>query len=397
MNQTQQGLQGKLTPEEMQRAAQEAARQLQAARNQIAQDQQSGVQQSFDNLANSSQQMLRDQQRMEQQLQQAMQKAVKDLDSGKDPKSRGMSLSEETALAEAKRQLAAQLQKLQQQMTTAISGSGKELSQATGELQRANKEMTDSQLLQAVNDAATYIDAGYGLYIAGNESAVSAEMRSLTQRLQQAQKMVADTLGSGGSALDKARQQAQQLRTQMQQLSQNGNGQNGNQQNQQAGQNGQPGQQGGQGAQNGNQQVGNVGGGGGNFFRGGAVGGNWDNRTDLYNGGPIRLPQGFYNNIDNFTRQARDAVAGNDLTPEQLKQIYDMLRQLQANRGNRNDTILAAEYGNMLALLEQLETDLKPKETGKDAGNVRTVQSDAVPEEYQESVAEYFRRLSRQQ
>jgi hypothetical protein len=49
----------------------------------------------------------------------------------------------------------------------------------------------------------------------------------------------------------------------------------------------------------------------------------------------------------------------------------------------------------MLALIEQLEVGLEKAETGAKADNVRTTQSDAVPEEYQESVAEYFRRLSR--
>ncbi len=381
MNQAQQGMQGKLTPEEMQRAAEEATRQLQGARDQIAQDQQAGVQQTFDNMANRSQQMLRDQQRMEQQLQQAMQKAVKDREGGKDPNSRGMSQSEEAALAAAKRQLAAQLQTLQQQMSTATSSYGKDLPQANNELQRANSEMSESQLQQAVNDAATYIDAGYGLYIAGNESAVSAAMRNLAQRLQQAQKLAAANLGNDGNALDKARRQAQQLRTQMQQLAQAGNGQGNAQQNA---------QQGAQAAQGGN-----VGAGGGGYFGGGRVGGFWNNPADFYNG-PIRLPQGWYDNIDNFTRQARDAVTSADLTPEQLKQIYDMLRQLESTRGNRNDAILAQEYGSMLTLLEQLETGLKAKDAGKDTSNVRTVQSDAVPEEYQDSVAEYFRRLSRQ-
>jgi len=84
-----------------------------------------------------------------------------------------------------------------------------------------------------------------------------------------------------------------------------------------------------------------------------------------------------------------------DLTPEELNQMYDMLRQLESAQANRNDAILAQEYGDMLALIEQLEVGLEKAETGGKADNVRTTQSDAVPEEYQESVAEYFRRLSR--
>ena len=73
-----------------------------------------------------------------------------------------------------------------------------------------------------------------------------------------------------------------------------------------------------------------------------------------------------------------------------------MLRQLEYTQANRNDTILAQEYGDMLALIEQLEVGLNLSGNRNNPGNVRTAQSDAVPEEYQESVAEYFRRLSRE-
>ena len=381
MNQAQQG---NLSAEEMQRAAEEASRQLQEARDQVAQDQIAGLQQTFDNMASQGEEMLRDQQRMEQQLQKAMEQAVKERESGTNPNSRGMSLMEETALAAEKRQLAAQLQALQQQMMNAMAGLGKDMPQANNELQRANSEIAESELQQAVSDAALYIDAGYGLYIAGNESAVTESMRNLAERLEKAQQMVADANAQGDSELDRARQQVEDLRAQLQQLSQGG--QPGDQQSQQGQQGG--GEQGGQQANNGGN------GGGGDFLRGGRRGGNWDGTNDFFNG-PITLPENFYDNVGDFTQQARDAIAGMDLTPEELNQMYDMLRQLESAQANRNDAILAQEYGDMLALIEQLEVGLEKAEAGGKADNVRTAQSDAVPEEYQESVAEYFRRLSR--
>ncbi len=413
MDQAQQGMQGNLSPEEMQRAAEEASRQLQGARDQVAQDQLADMQQTFDNMASASREMVRNQQRMEQQLQDAMAKAVKEREAGTDPNSRGMSLMEETALAEEKRQMAAELQKLQQDMMNAMAGLGKDMPQASNELQRANNELSDSELQQAVSDAALYIDAGYGLYIAGNESAVTAGIENLNERLEKAQELVADAGAAGDSDLDRARQQVEDLRAQLQQLAQGGQpgAQNGNQQNQQG--EGQPdpngqqqgaqpgqqqgqqqGQQPGQGGQQGQQQAGNNGGGGGDF-RGGRRGGAWNDSLDGLNG-PITLPDNFYDNVGNFTQQARDAIAGMDLTPEELNQMYEMLRQLEYTQANRNDEILAQEYGDMLALIEQLEVGLERAESGDDGDNVRTAQSDAVPQEYQESVAEYFRRLSRE-
>ena len=84
-----------------------------------------------------------------------------------------------------------------------------------------------------------------------------------------------------------------------------------------------------------------------------------------------------------------------DLDSAELAQMYDLIRELEYTRVNRNDSILAQEYGAMLALIEQLEAGLQISGDGNNKANVRTATSDQVPEEYQESVAEYFRRLSR--
>ncbi len=406
MNQAQQGMQGNLSPEEMQRAAEEASRQLQQARDQIAEDQVAGMQEAFQSMASRAEDMLREQERMEQQLAQAMEKAVKEREAGTDANSRGMSLTEEMQLAEAKRDLSADLQKLQQDMMNTMANYGKELPQANDELQRANNDMAQSEIQQAISDAALYIDAGYGLYIAGNESAVTAGMRSLSERLQRAEQL-AESAGRGAATdLDRARQQVQDLRAQLRQLAQGGTAQEGTGQGQpdpsgqQQGQaqQGQPGQgQAGGAQQGGNQQANTGGGGGGDAFRGGFRGGarDWNGSDSLFNG-PINLPENFYDNLGDFTRQARQALSAADLTPEELNQMYEMLRRLEGQQANRNDGILAQEYGEMLALIEQLEVGLDQQgKPGK--ANVRTAQGDAVPDEYQESVAEYFRRLSRDQ
>ena len=50
----------------------------------------------------------------------------------------------------------------------------------------------------------------------------------------------------------------------------------------------------------------------------------------------------------------------------------------------------------MLALIEQLEAGLQMGDASG-RGNVRTATSDNIPEQYKESVAEYFRRLSREE
>lgn len=409
MNESSEAMRNNASQEDLQRAAEEARRQLEGARDQIAADQQADMQSSFQNMADQAERMVREQERQEQKLQAAMEKAVADRENGDDPNSRGMELEEEWALAREKQALAAELSSLQEQMLSAMQRFGDDVPDASRELQRANQEMVENELEQALTNAGLYIDAGYGLYIAGNEGAVTADMRKLADRLADAQEMVETQGAPGSSDLDVARRQAQALRAQLQQQLA-GNGQPGqpgdpNQQNQN--QQGQPGQQNQNGQQQGGQQGGNQQGGqqnggnaGGGGFRGGdRIAGNrfgpWTGLDPLYNG-PIDVPDNFYNNLDQFTDIARNAVQDLELNAEELAQMYDWIRQLEATRMNRNDEILAQEYNDMLALIEQLEVGLQLDDAGNSQNNVRTATADSIPDEYKESVAEYFRRLSRE-
>jgi hypothetical protein len=401
MNQSAEAMRDGASPEELQRAAQEAQRQLEGARDQIAADQLADMQSSFSNMADQAERMLREQQRQEQVLQDAMAKAVAERESGEDTNSRGMELQEEWELAREKTQLAADLSSLQEQMLSAMQRFGDDVPEASRELQRANQEVVESELEQALSNAALYIDAGYGLYIAGNESGVTAEMRKLAQSLAEAQELVEGQGAPGTSDLDIARRQAQALRQQLQQQLA-GNGQPSsqqqgepNQQNQQ-GQQGQPdpnGQQ--QGQQQGGNQAGGNFGGGDRQFAGGNRFGPW-NGIDPLNRGPMDIDPRFYGDLDQFTQRARDAVQDLELNAEELAQMYDWIRQLEATRLNRNDDIVAAEYSNILALIEQLEVGLQIEDAGTGGNNVRTATSETIPDEYKDAVAEYYRRLSRE-
>ena len=388
MEESAEAMRGNSSPEELQRAADEAGRQLEGAREQIVADQLADMQSSFSNMAGQAEDMLREQQRQEQILEQAMAKAVADRESGEDPNSRGMELQEEWELARQKAALAAELSSLQEQMLSTMQRFGDDVPEASRELQRANQDIVENELEQALTNAGLYIDAGYGLYIAGNESAVTAEMRKLAERLENAQEMVATRGAPGTSDLDIARRQAENLRARLQeQLAQNGQGQ----QQGQEGQEGQPGQQGGQ--QQGQQQGGQQG--GGDRFAMGPRFGAWTGADPLFNG-PIEIPEQFYGDLDQFTEIARDAVQDLELNAEELAQMVDWIRQLEATRLNRNEDILAAEYNDMLALIEQLEVGLQLDNDSNNPNNVRTATSDIIPDEYKESVAEYYRRLSRE-
>jgi len=394
MQESSEAMRGDVSPEELQRAAEEAQRQLEGAREQIVADQLADMQSSFNNMADQAQNMVREQQRQEQVLQNAMAKAVADRESGEDENSRGMELAEEWALAREKAQLAEDLSSLQEQMLRSMQRFGDDVPDAVRELERANQEVVESELEQALTNASLYIDAGYGLYIAGNESAVTAEMLRLADRLRDAQQLVEGQGAPGASDVDVARRQAQSLRAQLQQqLAQNGQqGRDSQPSESQQGQANQPG-----GNQQGNNQEGGQ-------PRGGAFGGDrlarnqfgpWSGVDPLYNG-PIDVPEQFYGDLDQFTDTARQAAQDLELNAEELAQMLDWIRQLEATRLNRNEDILAQEFNDMLALIEQLEVGLQMEGNSSISNNVRSATAELIPDKYQESVAEYYRRLSRE-
>ena len=399
MNEAQDAMQNNPGSEEQQRASEEAQRQLEAARDQIAQDQIASMQESFSSMAEQSRQMLEQQLQAQQQLQDAMERALEERQSGEDPNSRGMSLLDEMNLAEAKEELAANIQQLQQQIMNTIQQFGEDSPQAASALADANDTLTERELQSALSEAALYIDAGYALYIANNERNVSEAMRALNEDLERAEELARGSIGSE-SDLERAREQARELRDQLAQLGQSGQNQQGQGQTGQEGQaqQGQQGQQG-QGQQQGQQQGGQAGGAAnpdGFNDRFGIAG--WSgNGADDFRDGPINVPDNFYDNLDELTQITRDAIPQSRMTQEQIDELLDLIRELEFSRVNRNDDIVLEEYNNMLSLIEQVELALRAEEgTQGGSDNVRTAVLDLIPEEYQESVAEYYRRLSRE-
>lgn len=398
MEDTANAMNGDLTQDELQRAAEEAQRQLEGARDQVAQNQLANMQEAFTDISSQADQMLSDQQTMEQTLQDAVVKALEERENG-DPNNRGMTLQEEWALAAEKQELATDLQNLRSQMLDATQRFDEQVPEAARELQEANNDLAENGLEQAISDSALYIDNGYGLFIAGNDSGITADLRDLAQSLARAQQLASSTDANGDSDLTRAQAQARELRAQLQQLAQggqpgsdpqqsSGEGEGEAQEGQGQGQEGQQGQ--GQGQQGGQQAGGGAQGGFGQLT---ANNGAWNGEGNQQNG-PVELPADFFDNVDNLTQAARGALDQLDLNTEELAEMYDLIRELEYSRVNRNDSILAGEFNSMLALIEQLEASLQIDTNANNPNNVRTAVAELIPEEYRESVAEYYRRLS---
>ena len=88
----------------------------------------------------------------------------------------------------------------------------------------------------------------------------------------------------------------------------------------------------------------------------------------------------------------------NGESPELSREVNDMIREMQRldpARFKGNPELVEQLRSQVLAGLEQIELQLRRQLDDKNAGQVRSTVARPVPPGYQESVAEYFRRLSR--
>jgi hypothetical protein len=84
--------------------------------------------------------------------------------------------------------------------------------------------------------------------------------------------------------------------------------------------------------------------------------------------------------------------------PDAARELQSLIREMQQLDPSKfpgNPDLLDKLRNNVLAGLEHLELQLRRKVDEQNTGQVRSGTSVPVPAGYQESVAEYFRRLSR--
>ena len=188
------------------------------------------------------------------------------------------------------------------------------------------------------------------------------------------------------------------------------NGQGGQQQSgglgQQAGNN--PGQRGGNGAPFGG-DVGNrnLGGRSGDVRNdgggGGTVWGNYNTGNNHYGqAGPQTVPTDASGNPADTERtyqqgmrelnQLRQLVQGDPQTEKEISDLTRQMQQLDPSRFPGNPAMVEQMHREVLSSVDKIELQLQHDDASTEA---RTGKPDAVPAGYQESVAEYYRRLSK--
>jgi hypothetical protein len=274
------------------------------------------------------------------------------------------------------------------------------------------------------------------------ESALTSDLQKLGQQVTDA----ARALGSGGqrtskdAELSRAMDNLSRLRDQLGNLGgrqpnsqpgqgQNGQGQPGQGKNGQLGRNGQPGQggqpgqqqgksgqggQGGQGGQPGGQQVGQAGGGqagmvgdrvigpGGGGRRDGNINGG-ENIGDNHVTGQAVAPRPGPNPADtqreidqglNLLNQVRAATQDNPEARQALQSLIEQMRNLDPSRFPGNPGLVEQMHQQLVSSLDALELQLRRQLDENRGGTIRNTDPTKVPAGYQDSVAEYYRKLS---
>jgi hypothetical protein len=321
-------------------------------------------------------------------------------------------------LADDRQRLAEDLGSLEKELQdTARELATNKQNAASTKLREALGDMQQSDLRTRIQRGADWMRRGIDPNTSGAEPEITAGMQRLEKEVRDAQQ----ALGAGPQqeqgtnsqqGLETALNRVERLRNQMGSLTRDGQGrQQGQQGRGQSQGNGQGGQQGGQGAggpvggpgarmgdgiYGPGYRAGNPGGGGGPNYWGMDTG----NNTPL--GGPAVQPdnsqvppQRAYDDSMRDLNQLRQTVKED---PEMERQVQDLIRQMQRLDPSRfpgNPALVEQLRSQVLADVDKLELQLRRQLDDKQAGQVRSGESTTVPAGYEDSVAEYYRRLSK--
>ena len=428
-------------------AAREAAESLREAQNLLAGSQQQLASGKVESLAREADRLKQDEHSQADRIN----KLAKQQNGETNPNDLEGMLAhrrERDQLAGERQQLSDRLSGLQSNMRDAARAMAPNQPGSAQKLRDALTEMEDTDLDNRVQRTADWLRRGINPNSNGTESDIAQGLDKLSQQLQQAQKgIVQGKSGQQGAAQGDqtaALDQVERLREQIESMSRSrgGSGQHGSMGNQpgtnpfssngQLSRDGLSGPNGGvaNGAQqasspsgqngqdsrssNNSQQGGNVGNqargrASGNIRYGGGLGGEatvWNNINTGNNRygrsrQPSSLPDASGNPADEervYQQEMRELNQLRQMTHDDAqtaKEVAELTRQMQhldPSRFPGNPAMVEQMHRDVLSSVDRLELELQRAGTSADA---RTGKPYAVPAGYQESVADYYKRLSK--
>ena len=345
--------------------------------------------------------------------------------------------SQANALARDRQQLADDLARLEKQARDAARDLASTQRGAATKLRDALGNLDQDDLQTRLQRSADWLRRGaLDPNSLSAESGVSSDLQRFSDQVRQAQQ----ALGSGQQQQDQGQDaqaaidRLERLRNQMAGITRDmgaapdGRRQGGqldrNGQTGQAGQlaqNGQPGQQGGDSGQQGGKLSRNGGPGGDagaavgqvgdDYTRGqrygGARGGN--NNWWIDTGNNSNLPQpvspdnsplppdperSYQQSLDGLN-QMRQSVGSDPETARELQELIREMQQLDPKRFPGNPALFEQLHTQVLNDVDKLELQLQRKLDDKQSGQIRSSSPMPMPAGYQDAVADYFRRLSK--
>jgi len=389
-------------------AAQRAAEQLRQASSLLAGTQQQLASTKVDSLAQEASRLTQEEHSQADQINKF---AGRQRDaSSTDLESTMARVQERNHLAQERQHLSNDLSKLQKNIRDASRELARTQPEAAQTLRDALTQMDESDLDNHLQRTADWLRRGIDPNLNGTENKVAQGLEKLNYQLQEAQKALGqDKSGQPGSNHrdeTAALEQVERLRNRLESMAapRISNGGPGAHWQQQKSAPGNP--------QNAEQarplrnndsvnQSGDIPYGG--AATDGTVWGNINTGNNRYGRAEERpAPAGPSNNPDNtgrtFQQGMRDLnrlghMVRND--PQAAKEVAELARQMQRLDPSRfpgNPAVVERMQRELLGSVDKLELLLRHNRAASEA---RTGKSAAVPPEYQESVAEYFRRLSK--
>jgi hypothetical protein len=333
-----------------------------------------------------------------------------------------------STLAQDRQRLVDDLAHLEKQMRDAARDLASTQHGAASKLRDALGNLDQEDLQTRLQRSADWLRRGIAPNSLSTEPEISADLQRFSDQVRQAQQ----ALGAGqqqdqGQDSQAAIDRLERLRNQMAGITRdmgaaNDGSRQGSQQNRdgQSGElarNGQAGQQGGQqngrqggqqgGAANG-EVAGDVTGGYGERYRGGAQrGGN--NNWWIDTGNNSNLPQpvapdnsplppdperSYQQSLDGLN-QLRPAVENDPETARELQELIREMQQLDPKRFPGNPALFEQLHTQVLNDVDKLELQMRRKLDDKQSGQIRSNNPMPMPSGYQDAVADYFRRLSK--
>ena len=127
----------------------------------------------------------------------------------------------------------------------------------------------------------------------------------------------------------------------------------------------------------------------------GPYGGTWDTRDPRTS--PVR-PEDFTNTYNQTLQALRQLEQAGQGDPNMVRDLQNLIRDMQRLNPNTyaNDPLLAERIqATLMGGVQQVEMELRRKVEESNGGSVRSPGGDKVPQGWEGSVAEYFRKLSK--